>query len=320
MAEEVPGYPNYTYPDFGGDPSQGTTPAPPGPPGAGAGPCPPGQTRHPTRGDCRYVGDYPCPAGLCKDVASGECRTFNPRREKVNETDITERETGGGRGYCKKLGGGRGGGGAGGGGGFGAGGGGGAGGPGGGQFGISDPGGRFSELFGRTEGNFQSIWDSLLPVARGEQTRYNPETMGYLEGQARVDRAGNIDAGTESIYSDAITRGMGRSGPTSAGVSNVVRDANRTYASTVTQMRVKKVEQDFEDRMGALDRMQKALDSRQAYILGLDQTAAQREQSITQIALGYARIAAERQMLEMRLNTDLQIAQNQNMTNILLGT
>lgn len=297
-----------------------------GPNRSGGGPCPPGMSRHPTRGDCRYDGDMPCPSGLCKDTATGQCRTFNPNREKVNETDTTERDTGGGRGYCRQRDGGGGGGGLGRGGAAGGAGGAGTGGFGTGTFGISDPNQRFDDLHKHIEGKFQSIWDELLPVAQGKETRYNDQTMGYLTGQARVDRAGNIAAGTEDVYNDAITRGVGRSGVTSGAVADVVRGANQEYSRQVTAMRVKKVEQDFEDRMSALDRMRTALQDHQQYILGLDANAADREKAIANIALGYARIAAEERMLRSQLNVQLQIAntgfdidRERNATNILLN-
>jgi hypothetical protein len=54
-------------------------------------------------GRCRHAGDFPCPPNQCKDKVTGECRSFNPRREKANETDDIERASGGGRGYCKQL-------------------------------------------------------------------------------------------------------------------------------------------------------------------------------------------------------------------------
>jgi hypothetical protein len=61
--------------------------------------CPAGQQM--INGRCRHAGDFPCPEGQCKDKVTGQCRSFNPRREKANETDDIERASGGGRGFCK---------------------------------------------------------------------------------------------------------------------------------------------------------------------------------------------------------------------------
>jgi hypothetical protein len=85
----------------GGRRARGGAPGAPAGPGAQAPPsaCPPGQQI--INGQCRHPGDFPCPPGQCKDKVSGACRSPGGN-EKINETDIQERSTGGGRGYCKQ--------------------------------------------------------------------------------------------------------------------------------------------------------------------------------------------------------------------------
>lgn len=73
----------------------GSAPGPAAPPTS----CPPGQQI--INGKCRFPGDNPCPPGQCKDKASGACRSPG-KNEKINETDVELRDTGGGRGFCKQ--------------------------------------------------------------------------------------------------------------------------------------------------------------------------------------------------------------------------
>lgn len=274
------------------------------------GPCPPGQSPHPTRGDCRYAGDYPCPPGQCKDVASGVCRSPGGH-EKLNETDITQRDTGGGRGYCKQLesnqpgrggmygqgGGGGGAAGAGGGGGLGA-----------------SPGGGLGAPAGLS-GVSGTIWDTLNGVLKGGQTRFTPEVMATLAGQAKSLEQGQIKTGTDAVTSDAIRRGIYRSPAVNPDVANVVRGAQGNYSQTIAQQQVAKVSADFQDKMGALDRAQKFLDSARDYLLRSDMNAIDRERIRAQLALGYANIASQQQMLTQQLTQQ----QQQWLTGLLSG-
>jgi hypothetical protein len=259
--------------------------------------CPPGETREQSSAICR------CPEGQCRDINSKACRP--PRRnEKVNETDDIERATGGGRGYCRPLdpgqvptGGGGGGGG-------------GASGMGGasGNFGIGGGAG-LSTMF---DAQAKSIWDNLAPIMSGQQTRYSPEVMARLDANAKAASRGEARAGRDAVLRDAITRKVGRSGIASRGIANVERQAVTDYTQTSNQNQIEKVRADFGDRMAALDAAEKWLAQMQSYVATLDQTAAGREKAIAEIALGYARIKADRDNLEKRLQTDILIANGNN--------
>lgn len=295
-------------------------------PGAGAGqgntPCAPGYTKklNPSTGayecvsDVRAAGDMPCPSGQCKDVVSGQCRTPG-HNEKVNETDVWERDTGGGRGYCKQ----RDGGGAGGAGAGGAGGAPGAGAGGGGGYGISSPGGTFNKLGGMFDTQAGTVWDELNKVLQGG-TRYNPQVMAQLDSQAKLSSAGTTRGQIQGLEDSAVTRGVGRSSAVTSGEAMIRRSAAADESKAYNQNRIAKVNADFEDRMGALDRAQKWLDSSRDYVVRLDMTAADREKAIANIALGYARIAAERDMLNKQLANNLQVAQLQGMGNLWANT
>lgn len=260
-------------------------------------PCPPGETREASSAICR------CPDGQCRDVVSLGCRGFNPNNEKVNETDDINRATGGGRGYCRGLDPGT----AGGGGGAGGGGTGGAGGSSGVNVGAGSN--NLLHLFDSQSG---SIWDNLTPVMNGSQTTYSPEVIAAMDSKAKLDATGQAAAGRDAILNDSIRRGLGRSGIPTRGIEGVQRQAVESFTAATNANQVEKAKADFADKMAALDAAEKWLAQQQQYAATLDQTAAGREKAAADIALGYARIAADRQMLQSQLSTQLQIAGGNN--------
>lgn len=259
-------------------------------------PCPPGESREASSAICR------CPPGTCRDVVSKECRNFNPRREKVNETDDIERESGGGRGYCRQLDPGM----QGGGGGVAGGAGGGA--AGGAAGGVRGGPAQSTDMLNMFGAQSSQIWDNLAPIMSGQQTRFSPEVMAQIDSKAKLATRGGAKVAKDALLRDAITRGFGRS-PGAVDLGSVERAASADYTKITTDARIKKAETDFLDRMMALEAAEKWLAQMQNYAATLDQTAAGREKAVAEIALGYARISAERDMLQQRLQADLAIAQ-----------
>lgn len=261
--------------------------------------CPPGETREASSAICR------CPEGQCRDIGSKACRS--PRRnEKVNETDDIERATGGGRGYCRPLDPGQ----------INPGGGGGGGAAGGGGTGIANPGATSSGLMDMFSGQAKTIWDNLTPIMSGQQTRYSPEVLARMDANAKLASRGEARAGRDVILQDAIRRGVSRGGIPTRALGNVERGATAAYTAATNQNQIEKAKADFADRMAALDAAEKWLAQMQAYAVSLDQTAAGREKAIAEIALGYTRIKADRDMLSERLRTELQIAGGNNATQL----
>jgi hypothetical protein len=177
-----------------------------------------------------------------------------------------------------------------------------------GNFGIGGGAG-LSTMF---DAQAKSIWDNLAPIMSGQQTRYSPEVMARLDANAKAASRGEARAGRDAVLRDAITRKVGRSGIASRGIANVERQAVTDYTQTSNQNQIEKVRADFGDRMAALDAAEKWLAQMQSYVATLDQTAAGREKAIAEIALGYARIKADRDNLEKRLQTDILIANGNN--------
>src|SRR5574341_956480 len=293
-----------------------------GPGGSQPNVCPPGQAPHPTRGDCRYPGDYPCPPGQCKDVVSKVCRSpFG--NEAINETDDIERPTGGGRGYCSQN---RPGGpaGAGGAGGAGGGVGGGTGGPGGlpnygppgGDYGIDRD--AFNKMFKIGDLESNTSWGQIENMLNGP-SRFSPEIVALMEGRAKGVQAGADRAAANAANSNLVRRGAFRS-PAMARLEVESRNANAAnFSKAAGDIQLQKVQADHEDKLQAIDRAQKWLGDLRDYSAKLDMTQADREKAIANIALAYTRLNAEKDMLTQRLAMDWRIAQLGSSTQLQLG-
>lgn len=137
-----------------------------------------------------------------------------------------------------------------------------------------------------------------------------------MDANAKAAALGQAKSGRDVVLRSAITRGLGRSGIADRGIANIERGAVTDYTQASNQNRVEKAKADFADRMAALDAAEKWLGQMQSYVTTLDQTAAGREKAIAEIALGYSRIAADRDMLALRLQTDLAISQGNNLSQL----
>ncbi len=287
------------------------------PSGGGYEPAPPGGKQKPEGFDptADPGGSFtmPCPPDQCKDVVSEVCRSYNPKREKVNMTDDIHRESGGGRGYCRKKDGG-------GGGGFGGGGGAGGGGGGGPHSGPLGPGGggtgggagaAFQELLGLggVGGELSQQMEAFLKGVLGGQTRYSPEVMQDIQAGYKAETEGQVNQSTAALNEDLARRGLYRS-PVGADQAVDIRLAgDQRFSEGTRQLRVEKATRDFEDKLSAVDRGQKYLDSLRSYVAQLDVTQAEREKLKATIELGYARIDAEMKMLMKQLASQKDLLQ-----------
>jgi hypothetical protein len=228
-------------------------------------------------------------------VVTGQCRSFNPKREKLNESDDPNR-----RGLCKQKEGLDGGDGAGGGGARAA----GAGGGGLGGFGFTD-------LFSIGGPQSQFIWNSLQNIIQGGGGRYNPQVVAALEGKAKAAQQAAIEAGTRGVRREAARTGVARSPFLSRPIGDVRRAADVEFGQQVQQIQVDKATTDFQDRMAALNAAQNWLNSLRDYVAKLDVNQVQREQIAAQLKLGFANIDAQKALLAQKFGYDMQLLQTQ---------
>ncbi len=294
--------PNVPGGDGGGDESR-----PPGSGGegggqpGGTGPCPPGQQRHPTRGDCRFPGDMPCGPNQCKDVVTGVCRRIYGN-EAINDTDDTERPTGGGRGYCTQNTPGSGGGGSGGGFMQGAGGG-------------TRPGGsmvpgfnwdRFNKLLSIGNNLADPATNWLKSVLEGG-TRYSPQVMQWLAAQGKSEAEGQLSSSRDSLNEELAARGVARGNFGATRSAQLRDDTNARLSGQMNQHRVTKVNADFEDKVVAVNRMLGYVNELRTYAAQLNMTEAEREKLEATIKLGYEQLKQQFSMLQMQLASNKEL-------------
>lgn len=149
------------------------------------------------------------------------------------------------------------------------------------------------------DGRIKSFIDDLMS---GKISQYSPDTLDYIRTDLVRNRERAKETARETIYSDAARRGMFRSGQTSARVDSAIREADATYSKDWTQVLIDKARSDVQMKLAGLERAQDWLNSRRQFILGKESNETQRKLGEAQIALGYARIAAEKEMMEMQLS------------------
>lgn len=149
------------------------------------------------------------------------------------------------------------------------------------------------------DGRIKSFIDDLMS---GKISQYSPDTLDYIRTDLIRNRERAKETARETIYSDAARRGMFRSGHTSARVDSAIREADATYSKDWTQVLIDKARSDVQMKLAGLERAQDWLNSRRQFILGKESNETQRKLGEAQIALGYARIAAEKEMMEMQLS------------------
>lgn len=137
----------------------------------------------------------------------------------------------------------------------------------------------------------------IADILSGKSTRYSPEAVAAMKAQALEAREGNYKTGTDEMNRDLIKRGLFRSGIAAEGAAGLRRSVSATYSKALQSIQAEKAKADFEDRMAALQRAQQFLDSKRSYELGKEKNSIDRDMGESQLALGYARLEAERKAL-----------------------
>lgn len=97
----------------------------------------------------------------------------------------------------------------------------------------------------------------------------------------------------------SVGRGLFRSGIALQSEREIDLAMEQEKSSGIRQVKLARLEAEFNDKMQALDLAQKWLDSKRNYELGKERLQAQREATRAQIALGYAQIAASKENARM---------------------
>lgn len=128
-------------------------------------------------------------------------------------------------------------------------------------------------------------------------SRYTPEALQAMYAEITKQSAGRIRRGSAAVKANAAGRGMSRAGSVDAALRGV-RDASETQRGTdVVGVQTAKINADYQDKMGAIDRAQKYLDSLRDNEYRYSLMAEQRRQFDSNLALAYANLAQQKQLL-----------------------
>ena len=132
-------------------------------------------------------------------------------------------------------------------------------------------------------------------------TTFDRDTIERMKGAARIRSENLRDQGTARVRANVISRGLQDSPLGQSLEAEADRAADADYQSTSTQIEVQATVQNYKDRMGALDRAERLLNSKMSYVLALANNEIQR----AEIALAYRRIDEARSALDKQLSAQL---------------
>jgi hypothetical protein len=122
-----------------------------------------------------------------------------------------------------------------------------------------------------------------------------------MKNSAFQTATGRAASDKNTLGEDLISRGIFRSGIAASGMSSIDRGASAEYSKGVADIETKKALSDFQNRLAALTAAQQWLDSKRNYLVQRESNSIQREIGLAQIKLGYAKIASEKELLQLQL-------------------
>jgi hypothetical protein len=147
-------------------------------------------------------------------------------------------------------------------------------------------------------GDLSSLMEENLKKAlSGETSRYNPQAMQSLLAAIKQRTESGKSTQVRQAQEEAAGRGMSRSGKTGTNLAAIRRGAESDFTSQYSKVMTDKINADRQDKLDALDRSQKYLDSMRDELYRRDMSAIQRQQFQANLDLAYANIAAQRDAL-----------------------
>jgi hypothetical protein len=163
------------------------------------------------------------------------------------------------------------------------------------------------DKFGEKYGPAQEIMDHLSAILAGEESRFNPEVMQDLYAGVISDAESGKESARQGQYSDLASRGLLRSAAVTGSAQRADLMAAKLRSEGLREIRVKKVMTEWDDKMGALDRSQKWVDSLREYELGKERNQIAREQIGAQLAAASMQVAAQKEMAMMQMANDKEM-------------
>jgi hypothetical protein len=138
---------------------------------------------------------------------------------------------------------------------------------------------------------------NLKSMLAGGSSRYSPEAMQGLLAQIKQRIESSKSTQVRQAQEEAAGRGMSRSSHTGASIAGIRRGAEAQFTQEYGNTLRAKIDADRQDKLDAIDRSQKYLDSMRDELYRRDMSAVQRQQFKANLDLAYANIKNQRQML-----------------------
>ncbi len=164
-------------------------------------------------------------------------------------------------------------------------------------FGASTtPGGKSTYHDPDDGGMSNALRDAAQKIIAGG-TRFSPEVMEGIKARLRATTDATAERTKAGIGEDFQRLG-GRQGLEASEMAGAERQAGADYTAGVRDLEIQKAVQDFDDQLEGIDRGQKWLDQLRSYSLSKDSNQIERDRLAATLALGYAKIAEDRNRLE----------------------
>lgn len=150
---------------------------------------------------------------------------------------------------------------------------------------------------------FQDLLEKMIRDALAQPSRFSPEVLQSLYGEIARQASGQIARGERGVRAEAARRGLSRAGQTAAAIREVRAGAEAQRGQAGTNLQLAKVNADYQDRNAALDRAQNYLNSLRDSEYRLQASTEQRRQFDANLALAYAQLAQQRELLSMQLQS-----------------
>lgn len=161
--------------------------------------------------------------------------------------------------------------------------------------------------------------DSFLRnLIQGSSSRYSPEAIQKLQGQVTSNREAAVRRGTADVMQNAAARGMSRSGKVEAALRGVRDAAESAAGQQNVNIMTEQINADAQDKLAAIDRAQRYLDSLRENEYRNTLTGEQRRQFDANLALSYANLEQQRANLQTQLQSSWNMFNAQQGYNALM--
>lgn len=165
------------------------------------------------------------------------------------------------------------------------------------------------------EAGYNRIMSALQASESGP---YDKATLDRAKAQLFATTQGRVKAEQDALGRDLIRRGVSRSGEAIERSAGIERDASSQFGAGYQAVLVKAVEANYEARMSALQQEANLMIARQQALLTGSRNAIDQQIAQANIALGYARINAEKDNLQLQLSSAYDLAKMGNSQQLLL--